>query len=77
MIVELSSGRFWAVHTPTTTYRPPAGAYFDTHLGAKCWMLVKDDRHGTRGWPYNIDVLYSPYNGAEPIIDAQRRELAA
>ncbi|HXI49012.1 MAG TPA: hypothetical protein VNH39_10520 [Steroidobacteraceae bacterium] len=58
MIVKTETG--WsALHIPTAARLPwpyTGGKKFDTYLGAKCWMLVMDDRYDTRGWPICVEV---------------------
>jgi hypothetical protein len=59
VIVEREDGRFDAAHIPTR-HR----ATFDSQLGAMTWMIVMDDRFGTRGWVVNLNCLFE---GTEPL----------
>ncbi len=45
MIAETPSGEWLARHIPTGR-----SGRFQSELAAKCWLMVLDDRHGTRGW---------------------------
>ena len=63
MIVELESGKFRAVHTPTAL-TPWAGKEFDTYLGAKCWLQLMDERHGIKGPSHAVDVLFTRQPGS-------------
>ncbi len=59
MIAELPNGQYRAVHIPTAGTRGwplTLGKKFDSYLAAKCWLIVMDDRHGTRGWSISCEI---------------------